>query len=395
MAGLIIAPRARIFKGHDWVYGSEVLKVFGNPRPGDVIALKDGRDRYLGSAMFNDRSQIVARRFSRRKQDLDRDFFARRLGQAFMLRERLLPGEELMRLVWSESDGLPGLIIDRYKDVLVVQTLTMAMRLRLGLIIDLLADLAHPRGIVVRNDSPMLAAEGIEQEVYMAMGGEPEPFEAVGRGGTRFLVDLGSGQKTGLYLDQMQNYLEVARLAQGRRVLDCFSNQGGFALACARAGAASVTAVDVSQEAVAAVRRNAELNGVSVEAVAENAFDFLKRESALVRDGAEPRWDLVILDPPSFTRNKKSLNDAMRGYKEIHLRTMKMLPVGGILSTFCCSHHASAELFRASIADAAVDAPATLRLLATHGQGADHPVLLNIPETEYLKGFSFELIPGR
>lgn len=395
MAGLIIAPRARIFKGHDWVYGSEVLKVFGNPRPGDVVALKDSRDRYLGSAMFNDRSQIVARRFSRRKQDLDREFFARRIGQSMLLRERLLPGEELMRLVWSESDGLPGLIVDRYKDVLVVQTLTVAMQKRLGLIVDLLGDLMHPRAIVVRNDSPMLAAEGIEQEVFVAAGEEPAPFEATGRGGVRFQIDLQSGQKTGLYLDQMQNYLEVARWARGRRVLDCFSNQGGFALACARAGAVSVTAVDVSEEAVAAVRRNAELNGVAVDAVAENAFDFLKRESSQVRDGGEPKWDLVILDPPSFTRNKKSLNDAMRGYKEIHLRAMKMLPVGGVLSTFCCSHHASSELFRESIASAAVDAPATLRLLQMHGQGADHPVLLNIPETEYLKGFSFELIPGR
>ena len=394
MAGLIVAPRARIFQGHDWVYGSEVRKVFGNPRPGDVVALKDGRDRYLGSAMYNPQSQIVARRFSRRKQDLDREFFVRRLGQSIALRERLMPGESLLRLVWSESDGLPGLIVDRYQDVLVVQTLTVAMWQRVKLITNILGDLMQPRAVIVRNDSPMLAAEGLEQEVYVAMGEEPQPFEVQGRG-LRFLVDLHTGQKTGLYLDQLQNYMEVARWAKGRRVLDCFSNQGGFALACARAGALSVTAVDVSEEAISSVRRNAELNGVKIDAVADNAFDFLKKEANEVRNGGEPKWDLIVLDPPSFTRSKKSLHDAMRGYKEIHLRAMKMLPVGGILSTFCCSHHASAELFRESIGEAAVDAPATLRLLQTHGQSPDHPVLLNLPETEYLKGFSFELVPGR
>ena len=170
MAGLIIAPKARIFHGHDWVYGTEVRTVFGNPAPGDVVLLKDQRDRYLGSAMYNPHSQIMARRFSRRKQDLDRDFFARRISQAMMLRERWLPGEELMRLVWSESDGLPGLIVDRYRDVLVVQTLTLAMHQRLGLIRDILGDLLSPRAIIVRNDSPMLVAEGIEPETYVAAG---------------------------------------------------------------------------------------------------------------------------------------------------------------------------------------------------------------------------------
>lgn len=394
MAGLIIAPKARIFHGHDWVYGTEVRTVFGNPKPGDVVLLKDQRDRYLGSAMYNPHSQIVARRFSRRKQDLDRDFFARRISQALALRERYLPGEELLRVVWSESDGLPGLIVDRYRDVLVVQTLTMAMYQRLGLIRDILGDLFRPRSIIVRNDSPMLLAEGIEPETYVAYGEQPEPFVAEGRG-LKFLVDLSTGQKTGLYLDQLQNYQEVARFARGRRVLDCFCNQGGFALACAKAGAASVTAVDISGEAIASVRRNAELNGVQVEAVEENAFDFLKRESDKVRNGADPQWDMIILDPPSFTRNKKSLAGALRGYKEIHLRAMQMLPVGGVLSTFSCSHHINSDVFRRTIGEAAVDGHSTLRLVQTHGQSPDHPILLNIPETEYLKGFTFEMVPGR
>ena len=394
MAGLIIAPKARLFHGHDWVYGTEVRAVYGNPQPGDVVALKDQRDRFLGSAMYNPHSQIVARRFSRRKQDLDAAFFSRRIEQAVELRQSWLPGEVLTRLVWSESDGLPGLVVDRYSETLVVQTLTLAMLQRIEVICDVLEELLSPRCIWVRNDSPMLVAEGIEPASYVARGEMPEPFVASGRG-TRFRVDLTMGQKTGLYLDQMGNYQEVAKLAKGKRVLDCFCNQGGFALACAKAGAAAVTAVDISESAIEAVRANAELNGVKIETAVANVFDFLKQESEAVRAGAEPKWDLIILDPPSFTRNRKSLSGAMRGYKEIHLRAMQMLPVGGVLSTFCCSHHISTPLFRQVIAEAAVDGHCTLRHIATHGQSADHPILLNIPETEYLKGFSFELVPGR
>ncbi len=394
MAGLIISPRARIFQGHDWVYGTEVRKVFGNPQPGEVVALKDFKDRFLGSAIYNPHSQIVARRFSRRKQGLDADFFERRIRQALALRERDLPGENLARLVWSESDGLPGLIVDRYADHLVVQTLTLAMQQRLPVILNVLETLLQPRGIVVRNDSPMLAAEGIEPTVYVARGEEPRPFNATARG-VQFNIDLSTGQKTGLYLDQLDNYAAVAKFAKGRRVLDCFCNQGGFALACALAGAAEVTAVDVSQDAMDAVARNAALNGVSIQGVCDNAFDYLKKEAALVRDGGERKWDIIILDPPSFTRSKKNVHDAMRGYKEIHLRAMKMLAPGGILSTFCCSHHAGTDLFRESILQAAIDAPATLRLIQQHGQRPDHPVLLNIPETEYLKGFTYELLAGR
>ena len=394
MAGLIIAPKARLFHGHDWVYGTEVRAVYGNPQPGDVVALKDQRDRFLGSAMYNPHSQIVARRFSRRKQELDADFFARRIGQAVELRAKWLPGETLTRLVWSESDGLPGLVVDRYGEALVVQTLTLAMLQRIETICDVLEELLKPRCIWVRNDSPMLVAEGIEPASYVARGEMLAPFVASGRG-TLFEVDLTVGQKTGLYLDQMSNYQEVAKLAKGKRVLDCFCNQGGFALACAKAGAAEVTAVDISETAIDAVRANAAHNGVQIEGVVDNVFDFLKQESEKVRGGSEPKWDLIILDPPSFTRNRKSLNGAMRGYKEIHLRAMQMLPVGGVLSTFCCSHHISTPLFRQVIAEAAVDGHCTLRQVAAHGQSADHPILLNIPETEYLKGFSFEMVPGR
>jgi 23S rRNA (cytosine1962-C5)-methyltransferase len=386
MAGLIIAPRARIFHGHEWIYATEIKKTFGDPQPGDVITLKDFRDRPLGSAIYNPLSQIVARRFSRRKQDLDLDFFTRRIRQSIELRERSDIDPTLARLVWSESDGIPGLIVDRYGPHLSVQTLTLAMDQRKEIIRDALIALLNPKSIVLRNDSPYRKAEGMEPGIEMLHGENPGLFQ-VNANGLIFEIDLVDGQKTGLYLDQLQSHAEVAKLSKGLRVLDCFTNQGGFALACAKAGAAKVTAIDSSPTACASARRNAELNGVEIEVLEHNVFDFLKQ--------AKPEYDLIILDPPSFTRNKKTLMDAMRGYKEIHLRSLKLLDRGGILSTFCCSHHASRELFLDNIVEASVDAKKSARLVRDHGQRADHPILISLPETGYLKGFTVEVIASR
>lgn len=390
MPGIVVKPRARIFHGHDWVYASEIKKCFGDPKPGDVISLKDFRDRPLGTAIYNPQSQIVARRISRRKQKLEREFFVRRISQAMEMREASGVDLRLARLVWSESDGLPGVVVDRYGDHLVLQTLTLAMYLHREVIVGVLLELLEPESVILRNDSPMLAAEGIGQEITMLHGENPGAFVVEAptvEGGVKFEIDLLDGQKTGLYLDQLDAHREIARLAKGKRVLDCFCNQGGFALACAKAGAASVTAVDASGPAVEATLRNAELNGVEVNAVQHNAFDFLKH--------CEDGYDLVILDPPSFTKNKKSLNNAMRGYKEIHLRGIKLLGRDGMLATYCCSHHATRELFLQNIVSASVDAKRTLRLVASHGQRLDHPVLPAIPETEYLKGFVLQLVPSR
>ncbi len=386
MPGLIIKPRSRIFQGHDWVYSSEIKKTFGEPVPGEVITLKDFKDRPLGSAIYNPESQIVARRFSRRRQDLDAEFFERRIKLALSLRERLPVDPTLCRLVWSESDGLPGLIVDRYGDHLVFQTLTLAMAKRKNLIAKVLVDLFSPKSVILRNDSPMLKAEGLEPEVAVLHGDDPGAF-LVEHGDLEFHVELLTGQKTGLYLDQLGAYDEVASLAEGKRVLDCFSNHGGFGLACAKAGAASVTCVDISTEAIAAVNENARLNNLEINAVESNAFDFLKK--------CEEQYDLIILDPPSFTRSKKALKDAMRGYNEIHLRSLKLLDRDGYLSTFSCSHHVTRSLFFDNINGASVDAKRSLRLVRSHAQRSDHPVLLSIPETEYLKGFTFQLAPAR
>ncbi len=389
MAGLVIKPRSRILHGHDWVYASEVLKAFGSPQDGEVVSLKDSSDRLLGTAIYNSKSQIIARRISRQRQDLDLDFFQRRLKQAVEYRERRGVDPRLCRLVWSESDGLPGVIVDRYGDHLVVQTLTLAMDLKKVVLVEALQALLAPKSIVERNDAPIRKAEGLELQTGMLAGDPPATFE-IEVHGLKFEVDLLQGQKTGFYLDQLPNYAAVAAHAAGKKVLDCFANQGAFALACAKAGARQVQAVEISEDCVELIRRNALRNGLAIEPYAVNVFDLLKD---LERQQA--RYDLIILDPPSFTKSKGKLHDAMRGYKEIHLRALKLLNPDGLLATFCCSHHVSREIFMEVINEAAVDAKKTLRQLEAYSQGVDHPIITTLPETEYLKGWLFELAPGR
>lgn len=389
MAGLVIKPRARIFHGHDWVYSTEILKSFGDPQDGEVVSLKDSRDRLLGTAIYNSRSQIVARRFSRQRQELDLDFFKRRISLALEYRKRHGLATQLGRIVWSESDGLPGVIIDRYGDDYVVQTLTLAMDRRRELLANALCELVNPRTILERNDSPIRKAEGLEPRTEILHGPPPSP-QWIEVNGLRFEIDLLTGQKTGFYLDQLSNYGAVAAFARNRVVLDCFCNQGAFALHCARAGAKAVTAVDVSAEAIAATARNAAANQLAIQSVEANVFDDLHR-----REKAGETFDLIILDPPSFTKSKGHLQDAMRGYKEIHLRALKLLRNDGLLATFCCSHHVGSELFLSVINEATVDAKRTLRLLHAYSQGLDHPVISTLPESSYLKGFLFELVPGR
>ena len=389
MAGLIIQPRARLFHGHDWVYSTEVLKTFGAPQDGEIVSLKDGRDRMLGTAIYNSRSQIVARRFSRQRQELDLDFFKRRIQLAMEYRRRHGLAERLGRLVWSESDGLPGVVVDRYEENLVVQTLTLAMDKRKDLLVQALVEVLHPRSIIERNDTPIRKAEGMELVSGVLYGEEPEPG-IITADGLKFEVNLLTGQKTGFYLDQLANYRAVAGYAGGRSVLDCFTNQGAFALSCAKAGARDVTAVDISAGAVELAQRNALANNLEIKALEANVFDYLHEQ-----EKAAATYDLVILDPPSFTKSKGKIKDALRGYKEIHLRAMKLLKPDGLLATFCCSHHMTHDLFMGVINEAAVDAKRTLRILQTFSQGLDHPIISTIPESGYLRGFLFELVPGR
>jgi 23S rRNA (cytosine1962-C5)-methyltransferase len=387
MAGLVIKPRARILHGHDWVFSGEVLKSFGDPVDGDVISLKDGKDRLLGCAIYNSKSQIVARRFSRRRQDLDLDFFQRRIAQAIEYRARRGVDPRLCRLVWSESDGLPGVIVDRYGDRLVLQTLTLAMDMRKDLIVEVLKSGAS--SIIERNDAPVRRAEGLEMQSGMLWGELPAETE-IEVAELKLKIDLLHAQKTGFYLDQMQHYGAIAEQAPGRRVLDCFTSQGAFALACAQAGAAAVTAVEGSAESLKAARSNAERNGLQVNWIDEDVFQFLR-----AAEKAEAQYDLIILDPPSFTKTKGGLHDALRGYRELHVRAFKLLSRDGMLATFSCSHHVTASAFAETIAAALVDARRSARRLRRFEQAADHPVLPTLPETEYFKGVLLEMMPGR
>jgi 23S rRNA (cytosine1962-C5)-methyltransferase len=395
MAGIVVKPRARILHGHDWVFSSEVLKVFGHPADGDVISLKDGKDRLIGSAIYNSKSQIVARRFSRRKQDLDLDFFKRRIGQAVEYRARRRVDPKLCRVVWSESDGLPGVIIDRYGDHFALQTLALAMDMRKGLIAHAVVDLFGARNIIERNDAPIRRAEGMElrsgvlegsalSAVLIEINGAPQQTSL------QLEVDLLHGQKTGFYLDQRENYELVAQHARGRRVLDCFTNQGVFALVSAQAGAKEVTGVEANSESLAAAQKNAERNHLQVKWREQDVFQFLRGA-----EKAEEQYDLIVLDPPSFTKTKGGLRDAMRGYRELHVRAFKLLSRDGVLATFSCSHHVSENAFAQMIADALVDARRSARRLHRFEQAPDHPVLPTLPETEYFKGVLLEMMPGR
>ena len=391
MAGLVIKPRARILHGHDWVFSGEVLKAFGNPADGEVISLKDGKDHLIGSAINNSRSQIVARRFSRQRQDLDLNFFERRIAQAVEYRVRRGIDSRLCRLVWSESDGLPGVIVDRYADHLVLQTLTLAMDMRKHLIVEALQNVVGmtPSSIVERNDAPVRRAEGLELRTGV-LAGDPGAGVDVRVVGMKFHVDLLNAQKTGFYLDQLPHYSAVAEYAAERRVLDCFTNQGPFALACARAGAQAVIAVEGSAESLAAARHNAERNSLKVKWVEQDVFDFLR-----AAEKAQAQYDLIILDPPSFTKTKGGLHNAMRGYRELHVRAFKLLSKDGLLATFSCSHHVMDAAFAQTIADALVDARRSARHLRRFEQALDHPVLPTLPETGYFKGVLLEMMPGR
>jgi len=408
MAGIVVKPRARILHGHDWVFSSEVLKIFGDPADGDVISLKDGNDRLIGSAIYNSKSQIVARRFSRRRQDLDLDFFRRRIAQASEYRDRRNVDPKLRRVVWSESDGLPGVIIDRYGDHFVLQTLTLAMDTRKHLIVEAIEDVfcrasASLAGaerlaggapalqaltIIERNDAPVRKAEGLELSKGVLRGTASQI--AIEIEGAKLELDLLHGQKTGFYLDQRHNYGIVAGYARDRRVLDCFTNQGAFALACARAGAAEVTGVEESAQNIAAAKRNGAGNELRARWIEQDAFQFLR-----AAEKAEAQYDLIVLDPPSFTRAKSGLRDALRGYRELHMRAFKLLSKDGLLATFSCSHHVSDAAFAETITEALVNARRSARRLRRLEQAPDHPVLPTIPETEYLRGFLLEMMPGR
>lgn len=386
----------RVLAGHPWIYGGSVLRLTQPASDGDLVQVKDHRQRFLGVGFYNSKSKIQVRMLAPERIEADRSFFEERIRAALAVRQRYLPQATSFRVVNSESDLLSGLIVDKYEDVLVVQTSALGMDRRKPVIVAALETIFSPRAIVERNDVASRKFEGLPDSSGVLLG-SLQGETIVRLNGLQFTANLLTGHKTGLYLDQQVNYQRVAGLIPllpAAQVLDCFSFVGGFGLHAAESGAGQVHLIDQSAEAIDAARRNAQLNGLADKCSFEttNVFDWLKAQTAArSNEKVVPRFDLIILDPPSFTRNRAAVPDALRGYKEIHLRALKLLKPGGVLATFCCSHHVGVGLFQEAILAAAYDARRLLRRVASYVQSPDHPVIPAIPETEYLKGLAFEI----
>lgn len=374
----------RIRSGHPWIYKSDVAEA--RAAAGDVVQVVS-RGRAVGRALYSDRSEIALRMLTRSPEPIGRGFWSARLAEAIRYREALDIDATAYRLVHGEADLLPSLVIDRYGDYLVLQALSQGMDRLLPELTGVLVDLLKPAGILARNDPRVRLLEGLEQRVEVLHGTVPEAIEAR-EAHVRYSVDPYRGQKTGLFLDQRENRVAAARYARGR-LLDTFSYNGGFALELAP-GCDEVFAVDISEDAVARIRLNAERNGLkNVQARAMNVFDELRE---LERRGE--RFDTIVLDPPAFAKNKAAVSKALSGYKEINLRALKLLQPGGFLITCSCSYNVSEAAFADVIASAAADAHADVTVVEKRMQGRDHPVLLTVPETFYLKCFILRKVAG-
>ncbi len=377
---LKLKPNAtsRVLTGHPWVFANECEVLLPAEHDGEVVECRDRTGRFLGTGIYNSKSQIVWRRLSRDRVALDEAYLKGALERAVSRRISL---GDFKRLVWSESDDLPGVVADQFGGTLVVQIQTLAMEKRSAVIGDVLTELTGAQEIIFRNDANIRKLEGLPAEVHTRSGRDWEP-RWVKIDGLDYWLDLQGGQKTGFYLDQRQQHAIVAKYAAGRRVLDAFCNQGSFALHCAKAGAASVLGLDSAFDAVGQAKKNADRNGLKAEFTGANVFDWFtaQREAA-------PAWDLIILDPPPFAKSKSALDGAMRGYKELNLRAMKALTPGGILATYTCSHHMQDAQLREVLAEAAADAKKRVHVLEYCHQPPDHPVLVTMPESEYLRGY--------
>ncbi len=382
--------------GHVWVYGEEVTSVDGTYENGSIVDVYSGKGKWLGAGFVNDSSKIRVRILSHNPNDrYDREFFRRRLDYAIRCRRQVMgDGFSACRLVFGEADGFPGLTVDRFGDVIVTEVLSLGCDRIRGLIYEELVSLLADRGIAVsaiyeRSDSPLREKEGLPAfrgYVY----GEGSGHVTICENGVYYDVDYENGQKTGFFLDQKYNRAAAARIAPGLRVLDCFTHTGAFALNCARAGAASVLAVDISADALCSARRNASLNGLlgSVNFLERDVFDYLTELSS---SKSHP-FDYIILDPPAFTKSSSTVGGAYRGYKDINMRAMRSLPRGGYLATCSCSHFMKDDMFRRMLADAAADASVSLRQIEVRRQSPDHPILWGVPETEYLKFYIFQVV---
>jgi len=391
MVRVILRPGhdRRLRGGHPWVFSNEIDRIDGIPDSGGAVLIYSARGECLGTAYYNPHSLITARLLSRRQESIDTaEFFRQRLADALDYRRGLYGEADAVRLVHGEADGLPGLVVDRYGDVLSLQFLTLGMECRRHLIVQALLELLAPVAVIARNDVAVRELEGLPQQVEL-LHGEVPPQLLVGENGLRFQVDVTGGQKTGHFLDQKENHLALRGRVEGKRVLDLFCYSGSWSVHAASFGARQVTGVDISAGAVALATENARLNGL------ESSCSFLRADVFdLLRDwgrGAE-RFDTIVLDPPAFVKSKKKLPEAIRGYLTINRRAMELVAPGGYLFTCSCSHHLQREVFLDLLRQAAMQTGRGARLLELRGQAFDHPVLLSCPETEYLKCAVLQLL---
>lgn len=375
----------RVLGGHPWIFRSDIEREDG-AADGLPVRVLTSAGRFLAMAVYNPRSQISLRILSRRDEPVDGAFIRGRVRRAVDYRRRFADLGSC-RLIFAESDGLPAVIADKFGEVIVLQILCLGMERFKGDIVDALVKELSPRGVYERNDVPVRELEGLSQQTGLLWGEVPDRVE-MQENGVRFLVDVKEGQKTGFFLDQKENRAAIAPFVPGMRVLDCFTHTGSFALHAARYGAAEVTGVDISEHACACALENARLNGVEdrVRFECANAFDFLRAQQT-----AKAQYDVVILDPPAFTKTRSAVEGALRGYKEINLRGMKLTRDGGFFVTCSCSQHVTPDLFRGMLMEAQKDAHVQLRQIEWRTQGRDHPILLASPETQYLKCGIFQV----
>lgn len=398
-----ITPKGEkhIKSGHPWVFGEEITEVKGDYQNGDIVDVYTQKDRFLGSGYINDNSKIRVRIISRNANDkFDEAFYERRVRYALDYRRTVMGDEDYKccRLIFGEADSFPGLTVDRFNNIIVVQVLSLGIERVKDFIIRKIVEVLREQGETIdavyeRNDVAIREREGMEQYkgFYKAEGLKTDlcGITEITENGIKYAVDYINGQKTGYFLDQKYNRMAIRKIAQGRKVLDCFTHTGAFALNAAAAGAKLVTAVDISEDALRSAKRNAELNNfTNMEFKCANVFDLLTE----MKETNSCDYDFIILDPPAFTKSSATVRNAYKGYKEINLKAMKLLPRGGYLATCSCSHFMPDELFKKMLSEASYDAGVSLRQIECRQQSADHPILWNVPETDYLKFYIFQVV---
>ena len=395
-----ITPKGerKLRSGHPWVFDAEVTEVSGGAENGGIVDVYSAKDRWLGAGFYNENSKIRVRVISRNANDrFDESFWRRALQYAVDYRRSVLTETDFRccRLVFGEADRFPGLTVDRFENVLVAETLSLGMERIKDVLFPALLDVLRERGaeitaIYERNESPLRVKEGMTTGKGFAYGSGDGHVE-ICENGIFYDVDYVNGQKTGFFLDQKFNRRAIREISNGRRVLDCFTHTGSFGFNAVMGGAAHVTSVDISADAIEQTKKNAARNGFTekMDFVCADVFDLL---TDMAKQGGKPQYDFIILDPPAFTKSGATVKSAYRGYKEINLKAMKLLPRGGYLATCSCSHFMTDELFRQMLAEAAADAEVSLRQVEARQQGADHPILWGVPETEYLKFYVFQVV---